>query len=132
MPARTAKKAKSKAGKGKAKEPIFISGLYSSRRAECELESGPQENQVSAKAEILVCDNEDDKKVDTVLVNWTLERSCFKITGPKPGQSTLTRAERACDGTSFKLDEVETWVSALYKAVQLAKSQGYLPSGKES
>jgi len=131
MSARTAL-AKKKAGQGKAKEPIFISGLYSSRRAECELQSGPQENQVSAKAEILVCDNEDDKKVDTVLVNWTLERSCFKMTGPKPTDSTLTREEPDQGDESFKLDEVEVWATALYKAVQLAKKQGYLPSGVAS
>ena len=115
-----------KAGTGKSLDTgLFIDGLFSSRETVCELRLGPQENTVRARAKISVCDNEDDSKVDTVLVNWEMGRDHFV-----DGQ--FTRGETECDGTSFHLDEAEVWVTALYRAVQFAKKQGYLPSGKES
>ena len=126
MSARTAAKMKARKGLDTS---LFIDGEFSHREAVCDVRTGPPENTVTAKATILVCDNEDDRKVDTVLVHWTMGRDCFKITGPKPGQSTLTREEPDQGDDSFKLDEVEAWATALYRAVQLAKTQGYLPNG---
>lgn len=118
MKARTAKKAK---GKG-PDTSLLIDGLYSARETVCDIRSGPIANQVTAKAEVRVCDNEDDARVDTVIVHWTTTRDRFV-------DDNLTREEMKSDGESFRLDEIEPWAFAIYRAVLFAKKQGYLPSG---
>jgi hypothetical protein len=120
MPARTKKP---KAGKAKGKKSdtsLLVDGLFSSREAVCEIRSGPPENEVAVKAEISVTDNEDVAKIDTVLVNWSATRSRFV-------DGAFTREETRRDGDTFKLDEAEAWITALYRAMVLAKAQGYLP-----
>lgn len=108
----------------KADTSLFIDGEYSTHEAVVELRSGPADNEVGMMAEVSIVDaeNEDPTKVDTVLVHWSMWRACL-------ANGVYSREETRCDGDTFKLDEIESWVTALYKAVQLAKKRGYLPSG---
>jgi hypothetical protein len=128
MSARTARKAKERKRKPMASDAsLRINTLYSSRETACEVRLGPPGREVDAKVEITVCDpDERGDTVDTVLVNWTINR--WLIVDNKDGEATLTRDD-VHDETSFRLHEIEAWSVALSKAVQLAKKQGYLPAG---
>lgn len=120
MPARAA--AKSKVLPFRT-EP-FVDSEYSTKHAEVQIVAGPQTDMVRAKVDLTVYDreNSDGHLLNRVSILWELDRyrpgkGGFIYDHPTPHSEML-----------FQVDEIEAFATALYRAVQMAKSRGYLRS----
>jgi hypothetical protein len=130
MSARTATKAKAKVLRF-SREP-FVDSEYSTKHAEVQIRTGRLDDDVRCQVDLSVYDreNSDGHFAERVSILWELDRHRQREDGN--GFELIEDHPTPHSDMLFRVDEIEAFATALYKAVQLAKSRGYLPSGKES
>ena len=114
----------------------FVDSEYSNRHSIVQMRSELVEGQeVTVEVEVSVHDpdtrpSEKWALVPGVGIYWRIERTQWDTDrlAADGHLRIVARGEPQTDGLDLRTDEVEAFATALYKAVQLAKTRGYLPA----
>ena|ERR1700674_3208873 len=109
----------------------FIDCEFTDKRAHVEVRTGPRNDEMICRIylEIYDAENTDGDVPENVSIGWELERA---RRGPDGHFEFTQREPSPHTDMLYEADEIEAFATALYRAVQLAKQRGYLPSGAAS
>lgn len=107
----------------------FVDSEYSTKHAEVQIRTGRVDDDVRCQVDLSVYDREnpDGHLAERVSILWELDRHRQREDGK--GFEFIEDHPTPHADMHFRVDEIEAFATALYRAVRLAKQRGYLMDG---